>query len=451
MRLAWLCLLAACGDNSAPRDVPDGGDTAAPAVQVVATLPPEGIAAMALAALDEHRVAIASVTRSGDAFCPDCVDLDPSQCPALCRRADVTVSLLDTRTRALGTPQPVATVFPSTFDHSVDQVELVSLGGERLGIAWLDCDNSSCAALAAKRSCTARYTTLDLETGTTGDVHTLYSGWFGDLSLAFEPANRQLLALVGKDLAMGSGIFRALFDETGATVRSPWTALGSTAARSAAIVPLDGELLIVADDWSPSRPPLASPCEESCDCLGAGPIDAADSGLFAYRVGNGPDHRERVAAGIDEEGFYARREQIAVIAAGGRPMIAATQSIDRVAEIFVHDGTWTRKLATAAPIPLWIGALGTADHFAWLGAQVEPGAMATMQRLVAGIVANDASERTTLDAPLDRHVFTAAPVQTAAGVTRTYLLQGVFAATSGSNVGWDRFEVLVVEAAWPGL
>jgi len=436
-----LCLLAACAHPVAGDD--DQALVDALGVRPIATLPSANVRGLAIAPLDEQRIALAGIEHTGDAFCPDCVDLDPAECPSLCTRSRVWV-------QTVGAPAQidVATVFPVDYDHSVDQVEVVALGADRVGVAWLDCDNAACLGMFAKRSCTARYATVDLAAGSVGAPQTLYTGWFGDLSLAFDTTSRQLLAVVAKDLAFGTGMFRAIFDETGATTLSPWAALGSTAARSPALLPGNGEFLVVADDWSPSRPALASPCTQSCDCLAAGSIDLEQGGLFAFHVGTGGDASERVASGRDARGFYARREQLAVIDAGGRPMIAATQSIDRVAEIFTHDGeAWQLVLSTPAPIPLWIGALGTADHAAWLGAQPESGASATVQRLVAGIAAGDASERAAFDEPLDRSVFVAAPVATARGVTSNVLLQGIFR-RDGMTLTWDHFDLFAVDASW---
>jgi hypothetical protein len=209
-----------------------------------------------------------------------------------------------------------------------------------------------------------------------------------------------------------------------------------------------GELLVVADDWSPQLPPRATPCTESCECLEPSTIDLSTGGLFAYRVAASGDSAERVADGVDDRGFYGRREKLSVIDAGGRAMIASTQSIDRAAELFTNDGSgWTRQMHAQAPIPTWIGALGTADRLAWIGAQPESAEHSTVQQLVAGVVSADAEERAAITDPVDRGVFVVAPVQTATGVTRTYLLQGVYDRSSGTAT-WDRFEILAIDAAW---
>ncbi len=450
--LAALVAGPACGDNAAPGDGPgDGEDPIADGLRVrqVSTIPHEQVRGLALAALAGDRLAIARADASGDAFCPDCLDLPASECPALCIRSTISVAVLDPATGGLAPSRPVATVFPASFDHSVDQLEIVALGGDRLGVAWLDCDDARCGGLAAKRSCAARYTTVDLATGAVGTPRTLYEGWFGDLSLAFDPVSRRLLAVIGKDLAFGAGLFRALFDETGATTLSPWTALGSTAARSPALLATGGAFLVVADDWAPTSAPLATPCPQSCDCLASVGIDLATGGLFAFHVGDGPDRSERIADGVDDRGFYGRREQIAVIDAGGRTMIADTQSIDRSAEIFTNDGTgWVPQLRSPAPIPMWIGALGTAERLAWIGARPEPGGFATVQRLVAGVVTEDAEHHAAFTEPVDGAVLVTLPVATPAGVTTTYLVRGVFAPRVGPQLGWDRFELLAVDAVW---
>jgi len=129
-------------------------------------------------------------------------------------------------------------------------------------------------------------------------------------------------------------------------------------------------------------------------------------------------------------------------------MVATTQSIDRFAEIFTFDGSsWNREHSSAAPIPLWIGALGTADRLAWLGAEPESGASATVQRLVAGVVEGDTSERGTFTDAVDRNVFTAVPIATPAGVTSTVLLQGLFR-RDGDTLTWDHYELIRIDAEW---
>ncbi|MDQ3340658.1 MAG: hypothetical protein M4D80_36330, partial [Myxococcota bacterium] len=248
--LAVILALGACGDNAV--DAAGGGATIT--TRVVASLPPDGVMSMDLAAVDERRIVLARVDRTDGAFCPDCVGLDPSECPALCERSLVSASVLDLATGALTPSQPVATVFPASFDHSVDQVEVVALGGDRVGVAWLDCDNARCGGLFAKRSCTAMYTTLDLATGAVGAPVTLYTGWFGDLSLAFDQTSRRMLAVIAKDLVFGGGVFRAIYDDAARAV-SPWQPLGSPAARSPALLASGGHMTVVADDWSPNAAP----------------------------------------------------------------------------------------------------------------------------------------------------------------------------------------------------
>lgn len=446
-------LSVACGDDRAGTNAtPDAGSgtggVAMPSARVVGTIAPDGVRSLAIAALDDHRVAIARAETVGTAFCPDCVGLDPSQCPDVCTRSRISVALHDADAQRTGAWTPVATVFPPTDQYDVNQVEVVALDGDRAGVAWLECDNSSCMGLYQKQSCTARYATVDLGTGAVGPIATLYEGWFGDVQLAFDATTSTLLAVVGKREAFGVGVRRALFDETGAHVLSAWKPLGSFATRAAATLARGGKFLIVADDRSPSQPAPAAPCAQSCDCLGAGGAELDAGGLFAFDVAASGDTSTRVATGRGDDGFYATREQIAVIDLGDGAMIADTESIDRSAEIFTEDrGAWVPRLRSKAPIPVWIGALGTADHYAWLGSEVEPGQQATVQRLVAGVAVGNDSARATFTDPVDRNVFEAAPVATSAGVTKTFLLQGVFGHV-GNQVVWDRFELLSVEAGW---
>lgn len=437
MRLASLVVLVvACGGTSDESKSDLAGTIT---TRSVASFMPDGVMFMELAALDEQRIAIARVDRTGDAFCIDCLGLAPEQCPAICERSLISAATVSLATGEIGEVHPIATVFPRSFDHGVDQVEVVALGGERIGVAWLDCDNARCGGIAARRTCTAQYTTLDLATGIAGAPVTLYTDWFGDLSLAFDPASRRLHAVLGKDLVFGQGIWRAFFDEQGAPLTA-WKPLGSAAARSPALV----GLTVVADDWSPAAPPRSAPCVTSCECLDGGTVDLERGGLFAFdETGTATS----IALGRDERGFYGRREQIAAIDAGGRTIVAATQAIDRSAELFAFDGAWHPLLVTPAPIPMWVGALGTADRAAWLGARPEEDQPATVQRLVAGIFAGEDGTLAKLDEPLDRSVMLVEPVPTADGVTTNVLLQGVFDRTGGM-LRWARLELLAVEAAW---
>jgi len=435
------------GDASSDPDAAPGADLLAPLhVRVVATLPPTY--GLAIAPLDGGRIALAESNVEGDVLCPDCVGLDPAECPAVCKRAVVSVAVVDTTTGEIASPRTVQQVFPSTFDDSVDQVAAASLGGDRVAVAWLDCDDSACMGLFARRSCTARMITVDVVTGDVSAPQTLYERWFGDLRIAFEPTTRRLLATVGKELAFGSGLRAAMFDETGAQQLEPWVNLGGDGVRGGAIGVDSGRLVIAADDHAPDRPPPPV-CVASCDCLAAGPIDVATGGLHAYRIEDAwPPVAERVALGVQADGFYYTREVIAPVGAGGRFAIATSQSIDREAEIFVADDAgWQRRLGSPAPLPTWVGALAARDHFAWLGVDPDPG-NASLQRLVAGVVDGDATARGPLTDPLESSILLVAPVATASGVTTTYLLRGVFGHTDTGLV-WDRFELVDVTADWP--
>src|SRR4051812_16817847 len=84
--LLIVAALAACGSSPAAPDAGHDTDGQQPGiglrVRTVSTLEPQNMRGIALAALDEHHVAIVRSNEAGEAFCPDCVDLDPSQCPA---------------------------------------------------------------------------------------------------------------------------------------------------------------------------------------------------------------------------------------------------------------------------------------------------------------------------------------------------------------------------------
>ncbi|MBP6630073.1 MAG: hypothetical protein KA297_11635 [Kofleriaceae bacterium] len=448
----WFVVLAACGP--ARGGDPDAANDESPLVAAVSVRPVGSLdpaaRGYAIAALDERRLAIARLDQAGDAFCPDCVGLSPDECPAQCDRTSVSVAVLDVATRAWDTAHPVAVEFPASFDHDVGQVEVVALDDDRVGVGWLACDNGACGGAFAKRSCAARYTTIDLSSGVVGPVQTLYADRFGDLHLAFDPELRALLAVTGSSLAVSAGLYRAIFDETGAAVRSPWAPLGSPAARSPAVLAHDGDFLVVADDWSPRRPPRGAPCGVSCDCLEAGEVEPDEGGLYAFTVdgaGVDDDRVERIAAGVDTDGFYGRRERLAAIAAGGAPLVAGTQSIDRHAELFIRDASgWSRRMRVAAPVPTWIGALGTGQRQAWIGAQPEPGQASLAQRLVVGAIDATREERATISAPERRSVLAIAPVASAQGVTTTFLLSGRYPDDGGNT--WAGLDLLELDAAW---
>ena len=101
-----LMLGAACGSAGPATDPPPD---AAPSADAVAPPPPDdlqattvgtlgspqGMAGLALAALDEHHVLFARADAAGTAFCPDCAGpgaIPPDQCPDACKRTVVTLA-----------------------------------------------------------------------------------------------------------------------------------------------------------------------------------------------------------------------------------------------------------------------------------------------------------------------------------------------------------------------
>jgi hypothetical protein len=95
---------------------------------------------------------------------------------------------------------------------------------------------------------------------------------------------------------------------------------------------------------------------------------------------------------------------------------------------------------------MWIGALGTADHAAWLGLQ-DAAPPKTRNRLVAGVVRPTGAQVSPLADPINGFVLQAAPVLTPRGVTTTFLLQGILG-PSGS-LDWERLDLVRVTARWP--
>jgi hypothetical protein len=170
----WLVIVVVgCSNNPSGASDPSASFTAS----MVAALPADPV--VSITPLDDTHVAIARGVVSGDAFCPDCVGLDPTQCPSACTRTSISIAILDTTTGMLGSELAIQEVFPKSFDHDVNELQTVALGEDQIGLAWLDCDNSRCGALAGKQSCTARSSVIDLATGTVGLVRSRRSTRIG--------------------------------------------------------------------------------------------------------------------------------------------------------------------------------------------------------------------------------------------------------------------------------
>jgi hypothetical protein len=447
--------LLGCGapDDGIGADANDSADadlSSQLSAESVAVIPADFTAA-SIVALDEDAVVLARAVVSGEAFCPDCVDLEPSECPDACSRTRLTVAVVDTTSGELGQEILVQQSFPKTYDHDVDQVELVRLGPNRVGLAWLDCDNSTCMGLFASRSCSARYTVIDLDAQTTGPVTTLYEDRFGDLQMVANSSLGQILALTGKSYGgFGAGTRAAILGEAGDEFMLPWTALGGIDALSPAAVATDDGFAVVVDDRRPDDPPPVEPCSSSCECAGSVQTDPELGGLYAFELSaEGGVRSDLVAIGTAQDGHldgghYHAREVLSVMALDGGLVIAAGQAIDMEAELFVGRGrAWSPPVRFDSPIPLWITVIGKGDKAAWLGSEPS-GGPATMSRIVAGVSSSTEPTRGALTEPLDSHVFEGAPVVTETGVTTTFLLRGIFA----EGGGWDSFDVVKVVASW---
>lgn len=436
--------LLGCGDDR-PAPVPDlVGDLS---VESVADVSSSRVRAISIAGIDVRTFMIARATTQGADFCAECLGSDPTDCAATCRRAVLEV----TRYRTSGASDPPGRfyeAFPETAEHDVDAIDVVALDDTHAGVAWLECDGATCGASAPRRSCTARYTTVDLLTSRRGPIQTLYQGWYGDLQLAFDPRARRLLALVGKPPGAGVGVRAAIYDEQGAALLAPWQAYGGAAAGApVATAGVDG-FLIAADDPAPGVAAPSEPCADACDCGSQTDSDPVTGGLYAFRPGPGIDRpAERISPGRGADGAYVPREAIAAIDAGGRVVVASSQPEDGAAELFEPAvGGWTRRHSSQPPAPLWLGALGDATHLAWIGSDRggDPGAP---QHLVAGVVAGDLEQRGQIAELASGAVLRAAPVRTGDDVTTTFLLRGV-AASGDPGAPPERFEVLAVRASW---
>ncbi len=414
-------------------------------VERVATLATGKVRSIALAGVDATRFFVARAITQGEDFCEECLTADPAECAATCRRAVLEV----TRHRTDGAPdapQRFLEVFPLTQRHDIGSLQLVALDDTHAGIAWLECDDAPCGTGQPKRSCTARYTKVDLLTGRHGAVETLYHGWYGDLRIAFDPRTRRLLALVGKQTPSRLGVRAAIFNELGAMQLAPWKQYGGAGARAPAASASAGGFVIVADDPAPSEEAPAEPCAESCDCAGPAPLPIVTGGLFAFHAG--PDRpAERIAPGRGVDGVYGAREAIAAVDAGGRVIVASSQATDGSAELFEPAiGGWLRRHVSRAPVPLWLGILGDSKRLAWLGS--EPDAESPdVERLAAGVVLIGQLEQRGELLELDPGVvLQAAPATVDHAVKTAYLLRRIPAAAGGAPA--ERFEVLAVRADW---
>jgi hypothetical protein len=439
---------AACGDN-----LTDGSAELVETIAVtqIATLAPADVLALALAPLDVDTVVVARAMARGGAFCGHCAATPGAgECRSVCKHAviDVAIHRAD---GAADLPRSIATVIPTSPFEVIAQLRAVPLGGASVGVAWLECDRSSCDGARAEDRCTARYTTVDFTAFDRGDraAATLYEDRYGDLQLAYDARSRQLLAVVSGAHPSTAGVHAAVFDREGARFIEPWHALGGSAASNAAITAATrGGFVVATEDPEPARPATGEPCASACDC--AGPVATRETGgVFAHYPGTARP-AERVAPGRSYDGSYRTREAIAVIDGGNRVVIAASQERDRAAELFEpRAGGWQLRTSSRAPMPQWIGVLGDADHIAWLGsdpADDDP----RNQRLVAAVVSGDSEERGPIleaAAPSISEVLQSAPVQSAEGVTALFLLRGVLPPEAAIGA-YDRYEVSRVRAAW---
>lgn len=435
----WLVIMVVgCGSN--PSDVFELPLEAS----TVAVLPVDPV--VSIVPLDDTHVAIARGVVTGDAFCPDCVGLEPSLCPSACTRTTISLAVLDTTSGVLGPELPIQQVFPKSFDHAVNELHTVALGNSRVGLAWTDCDNSRCGGLSSKQSCTARYTVVDLAAGTIGPVAGLFEDRFGRLQLAANAG--QLLAVTGMPHgAFGAGVRAAVFKDNGEPML-PWTTLGGKDALAPAAAATAEGFAIVLEDRRPNDAPPPAPCATSCDCSGNIAIDAAAGGVYVYELtAAGIGRVDRIAPGLVDDGHlpgghYHDRQVLALMRRGDELVVASSQAIDMAAELFVGRGdSWEVHDHYDSPIPLWIGVLGIGKTIAWLGSQPEPGGgQATVNRIVAGAIGTDARALTD---PTDSYVFDAAPLVTPDGIAHTFLLRGVFDRPPGM-ISWKHYEIVQV-------
>lgn len=406
---------------------------------------PNGASEIAIAAITDDAIVAATLERRPGVFegCESCRDGRPD-CPGNCRQT--TIELVVQRADRL--PEPVvsiAKVYPATEHHRIRSVDVVVLDRTHAGVAWLDCNEAECRPGLTRGTCTAHYARVDLyHRRATRSEGPLYSGRFGDLQLAYDPYEQQVLAVVSKPGAPRAGVHFAVFDQLGARLLAepgdPWLSLGSDAASTPAPTATADGFLIFADDPTPDQPSREVPCADACECEAAAPPRVENGGLYAFRPGF-EISSERIAGG-NTDGRYSRRGMITAIVAGGRAVVASSSN---VAEVFSPDEDgWRRRLWSTAPAPRWLGALGDATHLAWLGSEDAGGGGPADQWLVAGVVEGQRDARGVLTAPFDAEVIDTAPLVTNDGVLDTFVMRG----RRDANLKWHQVDVVRVHADW---
>src|SRR5262245_23197559 len=130
--LVFVLVVAACGGNRTGAGDDVTGAARTMRARTVGTLRAADLQSTAIAVLGEDRIAAARADVTGTAFCPECVGLDPSQCPDVCARATITVRVYDTG-GGVSAPTPIATVFRPSSDFDVTSLDVVALGPDRIG------------------------------------------------------------------------------------------------------------------------------------------------------------------------------------------------------------------------------------------------------------------------------------------------------------------------------
>lgn len=445
--------MTACGGGSSTEEpgagglggnAGTGGGTAAggagASIEVSATAIGELDDGAYLLALDANRLAVIDTVVEGDALCPDCVDIPLDQCPASCERHHLDVHVRDHDGAVLGPAARLVTWFPPAFDHYAGEPARVALGGATFGLVWRECDGRACSPGISSQRCTGRYQRFDGDGQALGEPVTLYEGWWGDVELAYNTAEEQILVLHSP--IQGGALTSAritVIDPAGATLL-PWTAIGSSMRFAVAATAHGAGFMVALTDGHPGGA-TTDPCQVSCDCFTLSPPLTPDTAVLAVPVDE---------YGLGAVETIAAETVIAVpqlVSRGDRLVLIGVRSDEAVAFERMA-GAWTERGSLEAPSMLWFDGRLLGDGTAlWLGSDQTDPEDANVQQLVAGAIAAGGRSRVGLAEPQRIFMFgsTRTGIDRADGSVRVFGVQGRW--PDGSSSEWAGFDIVRIDAA----
>lgn len=392
-----------------------------------------------LLALDSTRLGVIEPREEGDALCPDCVTLPPDQCPASCERHHLDLHVRDHDGTPLSATERLLTWFPAAFDHYAGVPARVALASGFFGLVWLECDGSPCSPGIAGQSCTGRYQRFDDTGAPSGSAVTLFEGWWGDVELAYNATEDQLLVLHAPPQAGSFGSARVTLIDPAGTTLLPWTAVGSNLRFSAGAAAHESGFVVVIADGDPGGA-TSGPCAASCDCLTLTPPVTPDAAVLAFVVD---------ASGVGQAQVIASQTVVAsprLVAQGDELVLSGLRG--EYAAVFASSAAdWVERGTLAAPSNLWFDARVLPNGTAlWFGSDQPDAEDALLQRLVAGATTAAAQSRLTVGEP--ERVFVFEPTRTGIGLedgsVRVFAVRGRWTASEPPD--WERFEILRIDA-----